>query len=185
MPARPPLRQRPSRTLARASALLLFAFLGLSAPELAADDGELATTFADGGPTDRGPGSVGSVLALRDGAIRVGYWNADAGVIARTAPGELDTTFGAGGRRTIPYNVGGIDRLVAVLERLDGRLVVVLRGDDDFDRTPVLARLTVEGDLDTTFSGDGMQELFFDSSWSVLVLAAAIQNDGKILIAGR
>ncbi len=185
MPARPCSRRRPARPFTRAFSFLLLASLGLTAPELAADDGDLDATFADAGQTDLGQGSVGSVLALRDGAIRVGYWNADAGVIALTAQGELDTTFGAGGRRTIPYNVGGIDRLVAVLERLDGRLVVVLRGDDDFDRTPVLARLTVDGDLDTTFSGDGMQELFFDSSWSVLVLAAAIQNDGKIVIAGR
>lgn len=185
MPARPPARLRPPHTFAPAIASLLLACLGLTVPELAADDGDLDATFAVGGQTDLGQGIVASVLALRDGALRIGYWNADAGVIALTAQGDLDTSFGAAGRRTIPYNQGGVDRLVAVLERLDGRLVVVLRGDDDFEHTPVLARLTVDGDLDTTFSGDGLQELFFDSSWSVLVLAAAIQNDGKIVVAGR
>ncbi len=185
MPARPSSRPRPPRTFARALAFLLLAIFALAVSELAADDGDLDATFAVGGQTDLGQGIVGSVLALRDGALRIGYWNADAGVIALTAQGDLDTSFGAAGRRTIPYNQGGVDRLVAVLERLDGRLVVVLRGDDDFEHTPVLARLTVDGDLDTTFSGDGLQELFFNSSWSVLVLAAAIQNDGKIVLAGR
>lgn len=185
MPARPPSRQPPSRTFARAFASLLLASLGLIVPHLAADDGDLDDTFADGGRTDLGQGIVGSVLALRDGAIRIGYWSADSGVIALTAQGDLDTSFGSAGRRTIPYNFGGVDRLVAVLERLDGRLVVVLRGDDDWERTPVLARLTVDGDLDDSFSDDGMHELFFNSSWSVLVLAAAIQNDGKIVLAGR
>ncbi len=185
MPARPPSQQRPSRSFARVFAPLLLTALGLTVPDLAADDGDLDLTFADGGQTDLGQGYVGSVLALRDGTIRIGYWSADAGVIALTAQGDLDTSFGSAGRRTIPYNVGGVDRLVAVLERLDGRLVVVLRGDDDFEHTPVLARLTVDGDLDDTFSADGMHELFFNSSWSVLVLAAAIQNDGKIVLAGR
>lgn len=184
MPAHPPSRPRPTRTFARGFASLLLASLGLTVPDLAADDGDLDDTFAVGGQTDLGQGFVESVLALRDGAIRIGYWSGDAGVIALTAEGELDTAFGAGGRRTIPYNHGGTDRLVAVLERLDGRLVVVLRGDDDFERTPVLARLTVDGDLDDTFSGDGLHELFFNSSWSVVVRAAAIQNDGKIVLAG-
>lgn len=156
MPARPCSRPRPPRTLARALAILLLAFFALAVPELAADDGDLDATFAVAGQTDLGQGIVGSVLALRDGALRIGYWSADAGVIALTAQGDLDTSFGAAGRRTIPYNQGGVDRLVAVLERLDGRLVVVLRGDDDFEHTPVLARLTVDGDLDTTFSGDGL-----------------------------
>lgn len=182
-PSPSPLRR--SRPFACAFAPLLLASLGLAAPELAADDGDLDPTFADGGQTDLGQGIVGSVLALRDGAIRVGYWSVDAGVIALTAQGELDTSFGSAGRRTIPYNVGGVDRLVAVLERLDGRLVVVLRGDDDFESTPVLARLTVDGDLDDSFSDDGLHPLAFNSAWSVLVLAAAIQNDGKIVLAGR
>lgn len=185
MPARQPSRLSPFRILALGVAPLLLAALGLAAPELAADDGDLDGTFADAGQTALGQGYVASVLALRDGRLRIGYWSADAGVIALTAQGELETSFGAGGRRTIPYNQGGTDRLVAVLERLDGRLVVVLRGEDDSARTPVLARLTVDGDLDTTFSDDGMHELFFSSGWSVLVLAAAIQNDGKIVLAGR
>jgi len=185
MPASSLCRQISFAAAARAFALIGLAALGLVVPELTADDGDLDGTFADAGQTDLGQGYVANVLALRDGRIRLGYWSGDAGVIALTAQGELETSFGAGGRRTIPYNMGGIDRTVAVLERLDGRLVVVLRGQDDSERTPVLARLTAEGDLDTTFSGDGMHELFFSSSWSVLVLAAAIQNDGKIVLAGR
>ena len=184
MPARPLSRPRSSRIFALAFAPLLLASLGLTVTELAADDGDLDGTFADGGQTALGQGIVASVLALRDGAIRVGYSIGDAGVFALTAQGELETSFGAGGKRTIPYNQGGTDRLVAVLERLDGRLVVVLRGNDASAHTPVLARLTVDGDLDTAFSDDGMHELFFNSEWSVLVQAAAIQNDGKIVLAG-
>lgn len=186
MPASPPSRQRPSRTAARAFAAMLLAVLGLAVPNLAADDGDLDDTFAVGGQTDLGQGIVASMLALRDGALRIGYYSTDSWVLALTAEGELDTSFGSAGRRSIPYNVGGVDRLVAVLERLDGRLVVVLRGDDDFsDRKTILARLTVGGDIDDTFSDDGLHQLFFDSDWSVLVLAAAIQNDGKIVLAGR
>jgi uncharacterized delta-60 repeat protein len=131
-------------------------------------------------------GIAKSLAARSDGSLRVGYFAGDAGVLALFADGTIDTGFGSNGRRTIPYNVGGTDRIVAVLERGDGRLVVVLRGDDDFDRTPVLARLTAGGDLDTTFDGDGLKEISFSILWdSVLVLAAALQPDGKIVLAGR
>lgn len=180
-PLPPPLPRFCARGLAPLVALLF----GLTGPQVAAGDGALDVTFADGGQADFGQGIVESLLALRSGDLRIGYWSIDAGVIALAADGSLDTSFGAAGRRTIPYNQGGVDRLVAVLERLDGRLVVVLRGQDDTERTPVLARLTAEGDLDLTFSTDGMHELSFSSGWSVLILAAAIQNDGKIVLAGR
>jgi hypothetical protein len=69
MPARPCSRRRSPRTLARAIAFLLFASLGLTVAELAADDGDLDASFASAGQTDLGQGSVGSARAA-DGAIR-------------------------------------------------------------------------------------------------------------------
>src|SRR3954454_3313444 len=85
---------------------------------------------------------------------------------AQAAPGDLDVTFGSGGRQVT--DLGGYDTAVAVAIQPDGKLVVV--GSS-------LARFTADGRLDPTFSGDGIQG---DVGGS----AIALQPDGKIVVAG-
>src|SRR3954463_12897964 len=85
---------------------------------------------------------------------------------AQAAPGDLDVTFGVGGRQVT--DLGGGDVAVAVAVQPDGKLVVGVTG---------LARYAADGTLDPTFSGDGIRN---DQGGR----AIALQPDGKIVVAG-
>ncbi len=107
-----------------------------------------------------------------------------AGVIAAALPaarGDLDPTFGSGGKVTTDF--GGSEIGWAVTVQQD-RKVVVAGGrsgseSDDF----VLARYTAKGVLDPSFGGDGKVETDFDGfEWATDV---EIQGDGKLVAAGR
>jgi uncharacterized delta-60 repeat protein len=110
---------------------------------------------------------------------------ATAGVLAGAplaARGDLDPTFGSGGRVTTDF--GGNDAGWAVAVQKDGRVVVA--GDrwdpgsnDDF----LLARYTARGVLDPTFDGDGKVATDFGGSFDGAG-DVAIQPDGKIVAVG-
>jgi uncharacterized delta-60 repeat protein len=98
------------------------------------------------------------------------------------ARGDLDPTFGTGGKVTTDF--GGNETAWGLAVQPDGKAVVAgTRFDmgpaDDF----VLARYTVSGTLDPTFDGDGKVTTDFggrsDGGDDV-----AIQADGKIVAAG-
>ena len=89
------------------------------------------------------------------------------------APGDLDPTFDGDGLRT----VGG-DAAQAVLVQPDGKLVLAGYGDTDF----AVARLHPDGRSDLSFDGGLSRADFggFDFGH-----AAALQGDGKIVVAGN
>ena len=110
---------------------------------------------------------------------------AAAGALAAAlsaARGDLDPTFGAGGKVTTDFGGNEIGWAVAV--QRDGRVVVA---GDRFDPGPnddfVLARYTVRGALDPTFDGDGKVTTDFNDHFSG-AFGVAIQPDGKIVAAG-
>ena len=102
------------------------------------------------------------------------------------APGELDPSFGSGGKVTTNFfNDTEEARDVAV--QPDGKIVVVgpafnPGGGTGFDF--LLIRYNPDGSLDTTFGSGGkvITDFFgnFDSAEAVV-----IQNDGKIVVAGE
>lgn len=102
------------------------------------------------------------------------------------ADGSLDSSFGAGGIVRTPIDLGnsGYDVAWAVAAGPGG--TVVLGGDaitPGGTRDLAFVRYTSSGDLDTSFSGDGIQTLnvgLFDS-----VAGVAVQPDGKIVAVGR
>jgi uncharacterized delta-60 repeat protein len=108
-----------------------------------------------------------------------------AGVIAAAVPaarGDLDATFGSGGKVTTDF--GGNETAWGLAVQPDGRAVVAgTRFDpgpsDDF----VLARYTVSGALDPTFDGDGKVTTDFGGR-SDGADEVALQPDGKIVAAG-
>jgi uncharacterized delta-60 repeat protein len=110
---------------------------------------------------------------------------ATAGVLAGAplaARGDLDPSFGSGGKVTTDF--GGNDAGWAVAVQKDGRVVVA--GDrwdpgpsDDF----LLARYTARGVLDPTFDGDGKVATDFGGSFDGAG-DVAIQPDGKIVAVG-
>ena len=93
------------------------------------------------------------------------------------ANGNLDTTFGSGGKRVIRFGGDQEGAFGAALQP-DGKIVLV--GDSDF--RVAVARLNANGSLDTTFSGDG-RKLF---NWGPIgrAMAALVLSSGKLLLAG-
>jgi uncharacterized delta-60 repeat protein len=98
------------------------------------------------------------------------------------ARGDLDSTFGTGGK--VVTDFGGNETAWGVAVQSDGKAVVAgTRFDpgpsDDF----VLARYTVRGALDPTFDGDGKVTTDFGGR-SDGADDVALQPDGKIVAAG-
>jgi uncharacterized delta-60 repeat protein len=95
--------------------------------------------------------------------------------VAGAAPGDLDPTFGAGGKQAFPF--AGVPN--EVLVQPDGK--ILLAGMDanlDF----AVWRLTPDGALDRSFDGDGSVEIGLGGQDEIE--AATLQPDGKIVVAG-
>jgi uncharacterized delta-60 repeat protein len=107
-------------------------------------------------------------------------------VLSQTAaadPGDPDTTFSKDGRRTVDF-AGSGDWGTGVAVQPDGKIVVSgyarIGEDDDF----AVARFLKKGALDDTFSGDGRKVTDF-ADGPDQARALAIQEDGKIVLAGQ
>ncbi len=92
------------------------------------------------------------------------------------APGDLDTTFGVGGKVTTDSGLVTAD--VAV--QADGKIVVA--GRDLFTSIIFLARYHANGSLDNSFGNGGIVTTSVGNR--NLASAIAIQADGKIVVAG-
>jgi uncharacterized delta-60 repeat protein len=145
-------------------------------------DGKLTTDF---GATD----DFAHDLAIQaDGKLVVAGYRTNGAVtdfaLARySANGVLDASFGSAGKVTTDFG-GAEDIAWAVATQADGKIVVAghVRPDAgtwDFG----VARYNANGTLDATFSGDGKATV--DFSGVDVPAAVAIQNDGKIVVAGR
>jgi uncharacterized delta-60 repeat protein len=97
----------------------------------------------------------------------------------------LDTTFGTAGKADTTERGGastafGGDRSAMALQA-DGKIVMVGGSASDF----LLARFNADGNLDTSFGTGGKVVTDFGSGLrQEEALAVAIQNDGKIVVAG-
>ena len=103
--------------------------------------------------------------------------------LAAAAPGDLDTTFGTGGKVTTAIGSGD-DHGRSVALQPDGKIVVAgyLDNGNGSDHDVALLRYTVNGALDPTFSGDGIVTTAIGSSGGLGHVV--IQPDGKIVVAG-
>lgn len=95
---------------------------------------------------------------------------------ASAADGDLDTTFGTGGK--VVTNFGADDRIFSSVLQSDGKIIVAGSSNNNF----AVARYNTNGDLDTSFDTDGLDPIDFGSTDSAE--AVAIQSDGKIVVAG-
>src|SRR5207248_8962003 len=95
---------------------------------------------------------------------------------ALAAPGDLDSTFGTGGKVTTDFGGDDFGRKVAI--QTGGKIVVAGEASNNF----ALARYNTDGSLDSTFGGTGKVTPNFGNAREAFELP--IQTDGKIVVSG-
>lgn len=168
-------------------------------------DGSLDTSFGRGGlvTTDLawGYSTAERVIIQPDGKILVGgdfddrsTLDLDFALVRYNADGSLDTTFGGDGIVTTNLvtdatGTRSSDRISDIALQSDGKIVVVgtshidpITGDSSWDFA--LARYDQFGNLDPTFSGDGMVITPIGTDLD-RATSVAIRPDGKIVVAGH
>src|SRR5437867_890974 len=153
------------------------------------------------------PGQTGPGAGLRAGAAAAGLRSRDNGttrelkkapvriVVAATliatliataaasaAPGNLDPTFGTGGKLTTSFGTGSADVYALVLQP-DGKVVAAGAVWNGSASTFALARYNANGSLDPTFGRTGRMTTAFGAAGSG-VFALLLQPDGKLVAAG-
>jgi uncharacterized delta-60 repeat protein len=148
--------------------------------------GKLDTSFADTGTLALEPdplGAADAVLVQPDGKIvAAGMANPidpRMVVVRLDRAGKVDATFGAGG--TAVADFAGEDAPAAATLAPDGKLL--LAGTAGPPGEFAAARLSPGGALDASFGSGGQTTFGFDSI--NLAYSAALQPDGKLVIAGR
>ena len=106
-------------------------------------------------------------------------WSCLLAASAYALPGDLDASFGNGGRVLTPIG-SGADTGNAVVMQSDGKLVVVGFSHNGANNDFAVVRYNANGTLDTTFNGNGKVTTDFGSS-NDIANGVALQNDGKIV----
>ena len=98
----------------------------------------------------------------------------------RANPGDLDPTFGIGGKVTT--GIGTDDYGYAVAIQADGKLVVAGETNNGINYDVALVRYNANGTLDATFGTGGKVTTAVGTS-DEAAYALAIQADGKLAVA--
>lgn len=104
---------------------------------------------------------------------------------AHAASGDLDQTFGAGGKvivshpRFVAYEYSSAPRIAI---QSDGKIVMVV-GIPPYNRCGIM-RFNQDGTVDMSFGNRGASFLQFRNYLDAYCNAIAIQSDGKIVVAG-
>ena len=105
--------------------------------------------------------------------------------LAQAAAGDLDPTFGIGGKVTTDLGRSA-DSANAVAVQADGKLVVVgqtFKNNDSSEKDFAVARYNTDGTLDSTFGHRGRVRTDFPTL-AAAASSVVIQPDGKIVVAG-
>ena len=154
-------------------------------------DGSLDSTFSNDGKVSTSLGTYDyaySVVIQNDGKIILGGTSYDAftnqffALVRYNSDGSLDSTFDNDGKVTTLYNIYG-DGANNLTIQTDGKIVVVGMSRNSLNSDLAVLRYNSNGSLDPTFDFDGIATTSF-SDGNDGALSVAIQNDGKILVAG-
>jgi uncharacterized delta-60 repeat protein len=151
-------------------------------------DGDLDGTFSDDGKLAIPIADIPSSIALQaDGKIVVAgsqlVGAAEDFVIVRLEDdGTLDDTFGGDGIVTTPVGTRE-DIANGVAIQSDGKIIVAGTRVSDTDSDFAVVRYESDGDLDPSFSSDGIQTIEIGSD-NDEGLALTLDHDGKIVVAG-
>ena len=153
-------------------------------------NGSLDTSFSGDGKqtTSFGTGCCerANAVALQPNGkiVAVGRDEYGGWALARYNPGgSLDPSFSGDGKQTVNLCCG---EAKGVALQANGKIVVVGDIEDDVEpgsRGFVVARLSPNGSLDPSFSGDGLQGTDFGSPRSE-ASGVAVRGDGKIVAVG-
>ncbi len=102
---------------------------------------------------------------------------------ARAASGDLDATFGTGGKVTTDF-AGNDDEAHGIAVQADGKLVTVGVAKTSRSNDFALARYNPNGSLDATFGTGGKVTTDFAGNDDA-AFAVVLQSDGKIVVAGE
>jgi uncharacterized delta-60 repeat protein len=102
---------------------------------------------------------------------------------AQAASGDLDATFGTGGKVTTDF-AGDRDEAHGVVVQADGKLVAAGGAKTSRSQDFALARYNPNGTLDTTFGTGGKVTTDFAGN-DDQAFAVVLQSDGKIVAAGQ
>jgi uncharacterized delta-60 repeat protein len=117
--------------------------------------------------------AAGVVMAL----VAMGVSAAAAG-----PPGALDAGFGIGGKRTV--NFGGTDRATHVAVAPDGRIVAIGATDATGGGDFAVARLTADGNPDTSFGSGGQTTLGTTAAVNDIGAGVAVLPNEQIVVTG-
>jgi uncharacterized delta-60 repeat protein len=121
------------------------------------------------------------VIAGGSSTARYSYF----GVARLRRGGHLDSSFARGGRAT--HRFGGNAVATGVGIEPDGKVVIGgdwIRYGSDVDQFAV-ARFNPGGSIDRSFSGNGLQTARFPGRGGARAFALALQDDGKVVLAGN
>lgn len=156
-------------------------------------NGSLDSGFGSGGVVATSFTSSGAIEGASDVAIQpdgkivaVGIAPGDDGIdqfalVRYDSSGNLDPTFGSGGKVTTDFS-SSADTALAEALQTDGKIVVVGGDNHEF----AIARYNPDGSLDAAFGSGGKVTVAFSSDPFAFSEAedVAIQADGRIVIAG-
>ena len=161
-------------------AVLLALLLLPAATSLGAGGGTLDPSFDGDGKLVVDATDAAAVAVRADGKIAVAGGGGNGfSVVLLNPDGSLDTAFGGDGK--VEVVVASVnDSATAVVFDASGRIVVAGIAQADF----AVARLNPDGTLDTSFAGDGTQQVTIVPGGFDLAHALAIDGAGRILIGG-
>ena len=155
-------------------------------------DGALDSSFSGDGILESDLGrpralAVQTAVAVQpDGKIVVvgrydGQSGPAMGVERYDSAGSPDPTFSGDGRQTTSFS--GSAEGISVALQSDGKIVVGGRSADANKFYTAIARFNADGSLDSSFSGDGLQETEFSGGAPSFAVDLAIQADGDPVAA--
>jgi uncharacterized delta-60 repeat protein len=109
----------------------------------------------------------------------------DFALVRYNRDGSLDTGFGTGGRVTTDFFQRAED-VAAIALQLDGKILVAGGASPSAGSTLfAIARYNTDGNLDAGFGSGGKVSLNVSAAPFDFASAVAVQQDGKIVVAGR
>ncbi|NOG45930.1 MAG: T9SS type A sorting domain-containing protein [Calditrichaeota bacterium] len=153
-------------------------------------DGSADTTFGDNGkiilehgwPPITGFITSNELEILADGKFYIAGTNNSSNVMLNlyNEDGTLDTAFGSQGYGLIDVNEGIDEEEVQLVLQTDGRIIIVGR----VDNKNFAVRFNTNGQIDSSYGQNGVAWVDMAYSASGELASAALQSNGKLIIAG-